>query len=183
MAMPDKDDPSQDGWDSPRLKYLEKLISAAQQGQHLSKDDAKEIDGLEEYIAKGLPGADRVKAKLAELRTLMGLPSEVPPDDGDEKRIPKFSDTKSVFGDQYQQKAIPDDGMPDVTMEEAKKPIFGEEYQQKTAADDAPISSAKEAVEHLNKKHFEIYIKGKYKVVRENPDAYPLKIKNLSLFR
>jgi Family of unknown function (DUF5906) len=70
---------------------------------------------------------------------------------------------------------MPTDDDRILSLEEARKPIFaeakslfGDKYQQKIPP---PIGSTKQAIEWLNETFFTTYIKGRYKVVRENSDG------------
>ena len=53
----------------------------------------------------------------------------------------------------------------------ANTPEFKAKQQEAPSDDSYRVSSNKEAVDFFNKDHFTAYLKGQFKVVRENPDG------------
>jgi hypothetical protein len=98
----DYEDHSQEEiWAGPRLDYLNQLIAEARKGQFPKGDHLKEIDGLNVYIVKGLPGSDKIRAKLVELRSILENKDN---DDDEIDRAQKTLNDEPLFGEEYAQR-------------------------------------------------------------------------------
>jgi hypothetical protein len=84
-------------WIGPRIQYLNKLIKMTHNGESLTNDDIKGIEGLKVYVNKKMPGFEKIRAKLNEL----GGSSSMSDDDEDQYLQ---TGPKTLFGEKYQQR-------------------------------------------------------------------------------
>ena len=163
------EDPSED-WVAPHLNYLDKLITAAKNGDSLQQDDIKKINGLKAYISDGLPGSDKLEAKIDEPRTIVSTLSNMPPITERKARLKSETEGITLYEALMVIKAesaakVREDDEDKVLRFADLKPLFKEKPNNSTEPDLSQMTSAKAVIDWVDKYYAGITDDGVFKYI------------------